>query len=261
MTTVATELKSSTATGYSVKTVADRIIGMDIDAQGNGERAAWKQYLGYSHLAIAKGVSKKNMVAAVFGTGAKASKNFDNMWSLAEKSHHNPLLLGNRDWADIRVMGIDDALSAVLLLVNSHMSVLEVGGKNAYGPVCGMSLDAIAAAKAAAEAEAKAELDAKAEADAAEAAAKEEAEASAQELAAMKEEPVSPPVAAMRAMQNATEAEIMDVIGQLSGKLAIDSLRELTKLFGDVVAAHDAAEDAKLGQAKAEEIKPRKKAA
>jgi hypothetical protein len=177
-----TEVLKASA-GYAVKTVADRIAAMDIDAQGNAEKAAWKRYMGLSMLALAKGVNKKNMASAVFGKDAKPSKNFSNMWSLAEKARNNPLLLGNNAWDDVRAMSIDDALDTVIGMINRHMAVLNVGGKNAYEPLAGMSLDEIAAKVANDEADAKAEAEEKAKAKEAEKLAADEAEAKAQEKA------------------------------------------------------------------------------
>lgn len=169
--------------GYAVKTIVDRIAAMDIDAQGNAEKAAWKRYMGYAMLALAKGVSKKNMATAVFGKDGKPSKNFNNMWSLAEKARNNPLLLGNRAWDDVRAMSVDEALDTVIMMINAHMAVLNVGGKNAYEPICGLSLDEVAAKAANDEADAKAEADEKAAKVEADTAAAKEAEAKAQDAA------------------------------------------------------------------------------
>jgi hypothetical protein len=231
---------TKTNAGYSVKTVADRIIGMDIDAQGNGERAAWKQYLGYAHLAIAKGVSKKNMVTAVFGKDVKPSKNFDNMWSLAEKSHHNPLLLGNQAWNDIRVMGIDDALTAVIGLVNRHMATLNVGGKNAYGPLCGKSLEAIEAEKEQAEADAAQEAQATAAKLEADAESAKDAEAKAQDAASAKPER-TPAEAAIGALADASRDDMMQVLAHIVTRLSVEDMamvqEQLTAMVVNATAA------------------------
>lgn len=228
--------------GYSVKTVADRIAAMDIDAQGNAEKAAWKRYAAYAHLALAKGVSKKNMAAAVFGKDAKPSKNFSNMWSLAERSNHNPLLLGNHSWGEIGQLGIDDALDAVIAMINRHMAVLEVGGKNAYDPIAGMSLEAIAAKKANDEAEA-AEAAAEAAADAE---AKADADAEAEQAARDKADAAAPKTAAeiaKDALHGASLEEMMDVLLHIVGRVDVGTLKAVHRDLGAMIENMEAKAD------------------
>lgn len=67
------EFKASATAGYAVKAVAMRIADMDVDAAGNGEKAAWKRYLALALLAMAKSADKAAMVEAIFGKGAKSS--------------------------------------------------------------------------------------------------------------------------------------------------------------------------------------------
>lgn len=220
--------------GYAVKTIVDRIAAMDIDAQGNAEKAAWKRYMGYAMLALAKGVSKKNLATAVFGKDAKPSKNFNNMWSLAEKARNNPLLLGNRTWDDIRPMSIDDALDAVIVMVNAHMAVLNVGGKNAYEPLCGLSLDEIAA-KAENDKAEKAEADEKAAKVEADEKAAKEAEAAAQDAAAARLER-TPAQAAIAALDEANKDDLLTVMAWITTKVDLGDLKMMSRELVAIIA-------------------------
>lgn len=222
-------------TGYAVKTVADRIASMDIEAAGNSEKAAWKRYAGYAMLALAKGVAKKNMAVAVFGADAKPSKNFNNMWSLAEKARNNPLLLGNRSWDEVRAMSIDEALDTVIGMINTHMNVLNVGGKNAYEPLSGLSLDEIKAKKANDEADAKAEAATKAAKLEADADAAKELEANAQAEAATRPER-SPSQAAIGALHNASKDDLLNVMAWIAGQLDIESLAMMNGELSAIIA-------------------------
>ena len=210
--------ETTKALGYAVKTIADRIAAMDIDAQGNAEKAAWKRYMGYAMLALAKGVAKKNMAAAVFGKDVKASKNFDNMWSLAEKARNNPLLLGNNAWDDVRAMSIDEALDTVIGMINRHMAVLNVAGKNAYAPLSGMSLEEIEAKKANDAADAASEAEAAQKADEATKLAANEAEAKAKEKADTTPER-TPAQAAIGALADAGRDDLMTVAAHIVTRL------------------------------------------
>lgn len=221
--------------GYAVKTIVDRIAAMDIDAQGNAEKAAWKRYMGYAMLALAKGVSKKNLATAVFGKDAKPSKNFNNMWSLAEKARNNPLLLGNRSWDDIRPMSIDDALDAVIMMVNAHMAVLNVGGKNAYEPLCGLSLDEIAAKVANDKADEKAEAEEKAAKVEADEKAAKEAEAAAQDAAAARPDR-TPAQAAIAALEEAGKDDLMSVMAWITTKVDLGHLKAMLRELGAIIA-------------------------
>jgi hypothetical protein len=238
-----TEMTTETKVlGYAVKTVADRIAAMDIDAQGNAEKAAWKRYMGLSMLAMAKGVSKKNMSTAVFGKDVKSSKNFDNMWSLAEKARHNPLFMGNRSWDDIRAMAIDEALDTVILMINAHMSVIDVGGKNAYGPLAGMSLEEIAAKKANDEADAAQEAQATAAKLEADAESAKDAEAKAQDAASAKPER-TPAEAAIGALADASRDDMMQVLAHIVTRLSVEDMAMVQEqLTAMVVNATTAAE-------------------
>lgn len=230
-----TTTETAKATGYAVKTVADRIAAMDIDAQGNAEKAAWKRYMGYAMLALAKGVAKKNMATAVFGKDAKPSKNFNNMWSLAEKARNNPLLLGNRSWDDVRAMGVDEALDTVIDMVNRHMAVLNVGGKNAYEPLCGLSLEEIAAKVENDKADAKAEADAEAAKVEADAEAAKEAEAAAQEAAGKRPER-TPAQAAIAALEDASKDDLLAVMAWITTKVDLGNLKAMQREMQAIIA-------------------------
>jgi hypothetical protein len=236
--------------GYAVKTVADRIAAMDIDAQGNAEKAAWKRYMGLSMLALAKGVAKKNMATAVFGKDAKSSKNFDNMWSLAEKARNNPLLLGNRSWDEVRVMSIDEALDTVIGMVNTHMNVLNVGGKNAYGPICGMSLEEIEAKKANDEADAKAEADEKAAKIEADADAAKVAEDEARSKADARPER-TPAEAAIGALGDASRDDLMSVMAHIATRLSLEDLQMMQMEIAAMVANAQASAEQAEGEPEA----------
>lgn len=126
-----------TAAGYTVKAVCTRIADMDVAAAGNGERAAWKRYMSYALLAIARGVDKKALIEAIFGKGAKASKTFQNMYSMADKARNT--VLGNHSWDEVRALPIDQATTMVIGMVNSHMATLLCTSKNDYDRFCNLS--------------------------------------------------------------------------------------------------------------------------
>jgi hypothetical protein len=184
-TVTVTKEQSNVPTGYTVASVIARISALDVDAAGNAEKAAWKRYLSLCLLSLAKGWDLKKVAEQVFGKGEKPSKSFQNMASMARRVRHNPELLGNHQWADVKVMAIDEAQNATIDMVNRHMAVLGVSSKNEYDKYCDLSSaeaedkrkeDADAKAKVQAD-KATAEADVKAKADTAEAEAKANAEA------------------------------------------------------------------------------------
>lgn len=196
------------ATGYTVKAVAARIMDMDIDAAGNAEKAAWKRYLSLCLLALAKGTDKATIVKAVFADG-KASKTFHNMWTLANKCRGH--VTGNMAWTDVAAMGIEDAFNATIQMINRHMAVHGVAGKNAYDDVCNMTVEEVALAKAnakAAKAEADKEAAEKEEADKAKA---KEDEAKAKSEAADKAERTAAD-AAIAALHEAGKVDLQKVM-------------------------------------------------
>jgi hypothetical protein len=130
---IATEMSS----GYTIKAVCARITDMDVSAIGNAERAAWKRYMSYALLAIARGIDKKALVDAIFGKGAKPSKTFQNMYSMADKARNT--VLGNHSWDDVRALPIDQATTIVLGMINRHMTTLSCSSKNDYDRFCNLS--------------------------------------------------------------------------------------------------------------------------
>lgn len=226
----ATEVK---ATGYQTATVVARIMDMDVDAQGNAEKAAWKRYMGLALLAIAKGVDKKKLIEAVFGKGGKASKTFQNMYSMADKARNT--VLGNRSWDEIRAMNMDEATATVLTMINRHMLTLDVSSKNDYDKVCNLSPSEAAAKreadKAAANEEA-AEKIAKAEADAA---AATEAEAEAQSKADAKPERTAAE-AAIGALAEASRDDLMTVMAHIVGRMSVDDMHMMHEQLAAMLA-------------------------
>lgn len=234
-----TLLTSTKAVGFTDKAVIARIRDLDIDAAGNCDRAAWKRYLALCLMAIAKGTSKKTLSAAVFGIGAKPSKTFSNMWSMAEKCRAN--VTGNGAWSDILPLGVEDAFEMVLGWINRHMAMHGVAGKNAYEVVCHLSPAEAEAAKATAKAEKAAE-----EAEAAEEAkgAAEEAEAKAKDKAdAIPERTAAE--AAIAALHDAKPEDLAHVLSFVLSKLDNAELAKvrglIDQVLGNVAPAADAA--------------------
>lgn len=233
--------------GYTTKAVVARLADMDVDAAGNAERAAWKRYLSLCLLAIAKGMDKKELTEAVFGKGGKASKTFQNMWSMANKCRH--VVIGNRAWSDLAVMGIEDAMSESLTMINRHMAMLGVSGKNAYEPLCNLTMLEVDAKREAdkvrdaQEAQAKADEaeKTKADGDKAEKAAKGKADTAPER---------TPAQAAIGALQEASRDDVMTVIGHLLGRVSLDDLRLIHETAGAMVE-NMAAASAKAIDAKA----------
>lgn len=134
-----TDVTEKNSSGYTVQGVVSRISALDVDAGGNAVNAAWKRYLSLSLLSLAKGWELKKVATLVFGEGAKPSKTFQNMASLARRARNNPELLGNHGWADIRIMGIDEAQDTVTDMINRHMAVLGCTSKNEYDKFADLS--------------------------------------------------------------------------------------------------------------------------
>ena len=219
------------ASGYTVKAVAARIADMDIDAAGNTEKAAWKRYLALCLMALAKGVEKKAIVDMVFGKGGKASKTFHNMWTMANKARGH--VTGNMAWSDVAAMGVEEAFNTTIQMINRHMSMHDVTGKNAYDAVCNMSLEEVAQAKANADA-AKAEADAEAAA-AKEAADKAKVEAEAQAKVNAQERTAAQ--AAIAALHEASKADLQQVMYFILNQLGVDELEAVQGQIADVLAA------------------------
>ncbi len=247
-----TDANEKVAKGYTTKTIIDRIADMDMDAGGNAEKAAWKRYLSYALLGMAKGIDKKALIEGVFGKGGKPSKNFQNMYSMAGKCRHT--VLGNAGWDDVRPLGIDDALEATLGFINRHMATLDVTSKNAYDAVCHLSPAEAAAAKeaeAAAKAEATAEAEAKAKVDA-EAKAKAEEEAKDRADAAT---PKTPSEIAIGALHGASLDDMMAVLIHIVDRVDAGTLKMIHRDLGAMIANRGAAED--VIDATAEDITPK----
>lgn len=237
---------SEVVAGYTIKTVAARIADMDFDAAGNAEKAAWKRYVALCLMAIAKGSEKADVVAMVFGKGGKASKTFHNAWTLANKCRGH--VTGNMAWSDILPMGIEDAFSATISMINTHMAVLGVAGKNEWDKVCNMSLAEVEAKREAdkhkpSEAEGEGEADAsadngKAEADAqAAAAAKPERDIAQEAIALLATANRTEIVAVIASLQGQLVAgDIVDMVGNMLESLSFDHVAAI----GDMVAARKA---------------------
>lgn len=254
-TTVATKEQSNIPTGYTVDAVVSRFVALDVDAAGNGEKAAWKRYLSLTLLSMAKAWDLKKVAEQVFGKGVKPSKNFQNMRTLAKQVRNNPELLGNHAWADVKVMTIEAAQQAVLDMINRHMAVLSVSSKNDYEKYCEFSA---AEAEEQREMEKQAKAEAKAEKDAAASDVAEktaDAEADAQAAAAEKAEPETIVAIALKTLITANDGELKEVIGNLAARLSIEGLSEIHFLMGGIIDAHAKAEEAKRGAAPAEEVK------
>ncbi|WP_051903850.1 hypothetical protein [Neorhizobium vignae] len=232
-------LEAAKVAGYQTSTVIARIMDMDVDAQGNGEKAAWKRYMGLALLAIAKSVDKKKLIEAVFGKGGKPSKTFQNMYSMADKARNT--LLGNRSWDEIRAMPMDEAMSTVLLSINAHMSALEVSSKNDYDKVCNLS-PAEAAAKREADKAAKAEADAAKAAEAeADKAKVTEAEADAQASAAQQPER-TPAQAVIGALIDASRDDLMTVAAHILTRIGVEDMALMHETLTAMIANAAAAE-------------------
>jgi hypothetical protein len=239
-TAIATATENK-ATGYAVKTVVARIVDMDVDAIGNGEKAAWKRYTVLALLAMAKGVDKKALINEVFGKGNKPSKTFQNMWSLADKAR-TPML-GNYKWSDIAVMPIEEAIATALGMLNRHMATLDVTSKNEYDRFATSSPDEVKATRER-EAAAKAE----------EAKAKDEAEAKAKEDKAEKEEKAKDKAdatpertaaqAAIGALIDASRDDLMQVAAHIVTRIGMDDIRLMHEAL-TAMLANDAAAKAK----------------
>ncbi|WP_156383290.1 hypothetical protein [Rhizobium sp. Root483D2] len=91
----------------------------------------------YALLAIARGIDKKALIDAIFGKGAKPSKTFQNMYSMADKARNT--VLGNHSWDDVRALPIDQATTMVLGMINRHMTMLSCSSKNDYDRFCNLS--------------------------------------------------------------------------------------------------------------------------
>lgn len=113
--------------GFTLKAVAGRI--QKIDSTIN-----WKLYTALATLARLSGHKKSVVETAVFGQD-KPSKDFGNAWSRGGRVF-GTLLSGDKDkQAELRVMGIDEAETEMIRIIDAHMTALGVKGKNAYDAV------------------------------------------------------------------------------------------------------------------------------
>jgi hypothetical protein len=209
--------------GYTLKAVVSRIADMDFDAAGNAEKAAWKRYVALCLMALAKGSDKADVVKAVFGPKGKPSKTFHNAWTLANKCRGH--VTGNMVWSDIVPMGIEDAFTATLGMINRQMSVLGVAGKNEWEKVCNMSLDEVTAKREADKNKTSDDTEVKTEGD------NGTQEQAAQTAAADKPER-SIANDAMDILANANRNEVVSVIGSLAKTLGN---ADLVALIGDML--------------------------
>jgi hypothetical protein len=243
--TVATKEQSAVPVGYTVQSVITRIAALDIDAAGNAEKAAWKRYTGLACLSIAKAWDKKKVVELVFGKGAKPSKTFQNMWSLAEKARNN--MVGNRSWAEIKLMPIEEALDTAIMMLNAHMAVLSCSSKNEYEKFCNLSPSEAedkrkqeVADKAAAKSEAEA---ATAQAADTQQVAEDDATAKADALPER-----TAAQAAMAALHEASRDDLMDVLSHIVTRIGTEDLTmvrdQLTAILANMAAQAEAATQA-----------------
>jgi hypothetical protein len=235
-TTTAVKEQTNIPTGYTVASVISRIMALDVDASGNAEKAAWKRYMSLCLLSLAKGWDLKKVAEQVFGANAKPSKTFQNMASLARKVRHNPELLGNHQWADVKVMAIEEAQDATIAMINRHMAVLDVSSKNEYEKFCEFS--AVEAGEkrqqdadekaAAAKAKAEADLAEKVETDKKETDAKAKADATPER---------TPAEAAIAALADASSSDLVQVAFHcLKGKIDLSDAIAIRDWLDNAIA-------------------------
>lgn len=238
---------------YTVNGVADRIKEMDFDA------SAWKRYTALCTLAHLRGTPKKVVVARVFGT-AKESSSFKGAWTIS--SNFFAAYVSTDEQEAVRAMNLDEATKRVVDLIEAHMLELNVKGKNEYALVAKYAtkaaLDKAIADEKARLAEEEAEQAAK---DAAASEAGAEAEAAAQAAATTQADAPSVASQALLHLVNATDAEMKEVIGNLVLRLQTDDLAEMATVIAAIVDNRRKAEEAELGKAKAQPVKPAKKVA
>jgi hypothetical protein len=121
--------------GYDTAAVAALIKEVDVEAADNSVNAAWKRYVGSALLAIATGIVKGDLIAAVFGPETPPSKTFQNSYSIARKAYHQ--VCDEAGWRSISALPVEDALAETLVAINKHMLALSVTTKNSYDKVCG----------------------------------------------------------------------------------------------------------------------------
>ncbi|WP_454287244.1 hypothetical protein [Rhizobium arsenicireducens] len=233
---------ATVATGYKVLHVAARIMDMDVDAQGDGKNAAWRRYFVLTVMATIKAVDRKGLARMVFGQDGKPSKTFGNIFALAVSAY--AAMATPEEYNEIRAMGIDDAYKALIDLLDRHMSILSVAGKNEYAKFCMFATAEQAATHrsqiAANAAEAAADGEPEAAADG-------EPEAVAQVAAANQPERTAAQ-AAIAALHEASRDDLMSVAAAIAVRLSVEDLRTMAADLAAMVANIDAAATAKAAK-------------
>lgn len=78
---------ASVAIVYKVLHVAARIVDMDVDAQRDGNNAAWRRYFVQTVVATFRPVDIKSLARVFFGQTGKPSNTFGNIFALANSAH------------------------------------------------------------------------------------------------------------------------------------------------------------------------------
>jgi hypothetical protein len=110
----------------NVNVIGDRIAKIDSGVQ-------WKNYTALSGLSIVAGIKRTTLETRVFGKDTPSS-DFRRAYARGKQlvGHGANVGLGKEKQAEIRTMGIDDAVTAMLDILSKHMTALGAANAKDY---------------------------------------------------------------------------------------------------------------------------------